>query len=107
MSDGYNFEAINENYVITDNNRLLRVYYVQPLQHVAGVLMAYLPSERIAFQADLFDTHEPPPAAPTPAMRSLFNQGQRMKLDVATLAPVHGNPVPGGAFVKAMGAAAK
>jgi hypothetical protein len=25
--------------------------------------------------------------------RSLFNQVQRMKLDVATLAPVHGRPV--------------
>ena len=36
--------------------------------------MAYLPAERIAFEADLFDTHEPPPAAPTPAMRSFFNQ---------------------------------
>ena len=66
------------------------MYYVQPLAHVAGMLMAYLPAERIAFEADLFDTHEPPPAAPTPAMRSLFNQVQRMKLDVATLAPVHG-----------------
>ena len=67
LSEGYNFEAINENYVITDNRRILRVYYVQPLAHVAGMLMAYLPAERIAFEADLFDTHEPPPAAPTPA----------------------------------------
>jgi hypothetical protein len=40
-------------------------------------------------------------------MRSLFNQVQRMKLEVATLAPVHGAPVPWSAFVKAMGAAAK
>ena len=31
LSEGYNFEAINENYVITDNSRILRVYYVQPL----------------------------------------------------------------------------
>ncbi len=59
LSEGYNFEAINENYVITDNSRILRVYYVQPLQHVSGMLMAYLPAERIAFEADLFDTHEP------------------------------------------------
>mgnify|MGYP001160703656 FL=1 len=103
MSEGYNFEAINENYVITDNSRILRVYYVQPLAHVAGMVMAYLPAERIAFQADLFDTHEPPPASPTPAMRSLYNQVQRMKLDVATLAPVHGQPVPWSTFVKAMG----
>jgi glyoxylase-like metal-dependent hydrolase (beta-lactamase superfamily II) len=107
LSEGYNFEAINENFVITDNSRLLRVYYVQPLQHVAGMLMAYLPAERIAFEADLFDTHEAPPAMPTPAMRSLHNQVQRMKLDVAMLAPVHGRPVPWSTFVKAMGAAAR
>ncbi len=107
LSEGYNFEAINENYVITDNRRILRVYYVQPLAHVAGMLMAYLPAERIAFEADLFDTHEPPPATPTPAMRSLVTQVQRMKLDVATLAPVHGPPVPWRTVTTAMGTAAK
>ena len=58
VAEGYNYEAIQENFVITDNSRILRVYYVQPLQHVAGMLMAYLPTERIAFEADLFDTHE-------------------------------------------------
>jgi glyoxylase-like metal-dependent hydrolase (beta-lactamase superfamily II) len=107
LSEGYNFEAINENYVITDNRRILRVYYVQPLAHVAGMLMAWLPAERIAFEADLFDTHEPPPASPTPAMHSLVNQVQRMKLDVVTIAPVHGRPAPWGTLVKAMGTAAK
>ncbi|HEX6214628.1 MAG TPA: MBL fold metallo-hydrolase, partial [Vicinamibacterales bacterium] len=107
LSEGYNFEAINENYVITDNSRILRIYYVQPLAHVAGMLMAYLPAERIAIEADLFDTHEPPPAAPTPAMRSFFNQVRRMKLDVATIAPVHGAPVPWSTFVSAMGTAAR
>ena len=74
VSEGYNYEAVQENYVITDNRRILRVYYVQPLQHVEGMLMAYLPAERIAFQADLFDTHEPPQAAQLPAMRSLATQ---------------------------------
>jgi glyoxylase-like metal-dependent hydrolase (beta-lactamase superfamily II) len=106
VAEGYNYEAIQENFVITDNSRILRVYYVQPLNHVAGMLMAYLPTERIAFQANLFDTHEPPPAAPTPAMRSFWNQVQRMKLDVETIAPVHGKPVPWSAFLKAMGTAA-
>ena len=74
VSEGYNYEAVQENYVITDNRRILRVYYVQPLQHVEGMLMAYLPAERIAFQADLFDTHEPPQAAQLPAMRSARTQ---------------------------------
>ena len=54
LSEGYNYGAVQENYVITDNSRILRVYYVQPLQHVTGMLMVYLPAERIAFQADLF-----------------------------------------------------
>jgi glyoxylase-like metal-dependent hydrolase (beta-lactamase superfamily II) len=102
VSEGYNYEAIQENYVITDNARILRVYYVQPLQHVEGMLMAWLPAERIAFQADLFDTHEPPRAAQLPAMRSLANQVARMKLDVATLAPVHGRPVPWSDFQAAL-----
>jgi glyoxylase-like metal-dependent hydrolase (beta-lactamase superfamily II) len=107
VAEGYNYEAIQENYVITDNSRILRVYYVQPLQHAAGMLMAYLPAERIAFEADLFDTHEPPKAAQIPAMRSFYTQVQRMKLDVATVAPVHGKPVPWSAFMTALGPAAK
>ena len=102
LSEGYNYEAVQENYVITDNRRILRVYYVQPLQHVDGMLMAYLPAERIAFQADLFDTHEPPRAAQLPAMRTLANQVTRMKLAIDTLAPVHGKPVPWGTFESAL-----
>ena len=94
LSEGYNYEAVQENYVITDNRRILRIYYVQPLQHVEGMLMAYLPAERIVFEADLFDTHEPPRTAQLPAMRSLANQVARLKLDVDLIAPVHGKPVP-------------
>ena len=102
VSEGYNYEAVQENYVITDNRRILRVYYVQPLQHVEGMLMAYLPVERIAFQADLFDTHEPPKMAQLASMRSLANQVARMKLQVDTLAPVHGTPVPWSTFTTAL-----
>ncbi|HIC57663.1 MAG TPA: MBL fold metallo-hydrolase, partial [Acidobacteria bacterium] len=101
LAEGYNYEAVQERYVITDNSRLLHVYYVQPLQHVTGMLMAYLPGEGIAFQADLFDTHEPPRASQLPAMRSLYNQVERMQLGVTTLAPVHGQPVPWSDFVTA------
>ena len=107
LAEGYNWEAINENFVITDNKRILRVYYVQPLAHVSGMLMAYLPEEKIAFEADLFNTHEPSPEEPTPAMRSFFNQIQRMSLDIETIAPTFGPPVPYAEFVDAMGDDAK
>jgi hypothetical protein len=74
------------------------------LQHVEGMLMAYLPAERIAFQADLFDTHESPRASQLPAMRTLANQVARMKLAIDTLAPVHGKPVPWSTFESALNA---
>jgi glyoxylase-like metal-dependent hydrolase (beta-lactamase superfamily II) len=106
VAEGYNYEAIQENFVITDNRRILRVYYVQPLRHVEGMLMAYLPTEHIAFEADLFNTHEPHTGPPTPAMISFWNQLKRMKLDVTTIAPVHGRPVPFADLEKAMGPAA-
>lgn len=68
--------------------------------------MAYLPAERIAFQADLFDTHEAPRPAQLPSMRTLATQVERMKLDVTTLAPVHGRPVPWRTFQAALTALA-
>ena len=103
LAEGYNYEAIQENFVITDDSRIMHVYYVQPLTHATGMLMAYLPAEHIVFEADLFDTFEPPPATPTPAMRSFINEVHRLKLNVETIAPVHGKPVPWSTFVKADG----
>ena len=90
VAEGYNYESFNENYVITDGTRLLQVYYVQPLRHAEGMAMAYLPAEKIVMQANLFDTHEPPPAAPTPAMTTFYRTMRTLNLDVATIAPVHG-----------------
>ena len=70
LAEGYNYESFNENYVLTDGSRIMNIYYVQPLRHAEGMAMAYLPAEKILIQANLFDTHEPPPAAPTrPASR--------------------------------------
>ncbi len=107
LAEGYNYESFNENYVITDGSRIMQVFYVQPLRHVEGMAMAYLPAERILMQANLFDTHEAPPATPSPAMTSLYQMTRSLNLDVATIAPVHGRPVPFSAFIKAMGAAAQ
>jgi glyoxylase-like metal-dependent hydrolase (beta-lactamase superfamily II) len=106
LAEGYTYESFNENYVITDGKRILQVYYVQPLRHAEGMAMAYLPAEGILIQANLFDTHEPPPATPTAAMTTLYRQIRMQNLNVATIAPVHGKPVPMSEFLKAMGAAA-
>jgi hypothetical protein len=68
------------------------------------MLMAYLPAERIAIEADMYNP--PPPGAPVPpadaASRSFYNHVQRLGLDVATIVPIHGRPVPWAEFLKAV-----
>jgi glyoxylase-like metal-dependent hydrolase (beta-lactamase superfamily II) len=103
LAEGYYYEQVTENYVISDGTRNLNVYYVQPLEHVEGMLMAYLPAERMVVEADLLDSHEGLPRAATPANRALYNQVQRLKLDVDRIVPIHGTPVPWADFVKVIG----
>jgi hypothetical protein len=93
LTEGYNIEAIRESYTLTDGARTMYISYVQPLQHVEGMLMAYLPNERLLIEADLFDTHTSPPAA-SAASRSLYNQVRALKWDVSRIVPIHGRPVP-------------
>ena len=100
LAEGYYYEQVSENYVLSDGTRNLNIFYVQPLTHVEGMLMAYLPKEKLVIEADLFDTHVPPPAAASPANRSFYNQVQRLKLDVSTIVPIHGKPVPWADFLK-------
>jgi glyoxylase-like metal-dependent hydrolase (beta-lactamase superfamily II) len=107
LAEGYNYESFNENYVLSDGARLMSVYYVQPLRHAEGMAMAYLPAEKLLIEADLFDTFEPPPSNPTQAMTTLYHEMRSLNLDVASIVPVHGKPVALGAFIKAMGSAAK
>jgi glyoxylase-like metal-dependent hydrolase (beta-lactamase superfamily II) len=107
LAEGYFYEQVTENYVLSDGTRNMRLYYVQPLRHADGMLMAYLPTERMLVEADLFDTHESPPAAPTPANTSLSNVVRRLKLDIAHIVPIHGQPVPWSAFAKVIGAPAR
>ena len=62
--------------------------------------------EKILVEADLFDTHAPPPAAPSPANRSLLNEVRQLKIDVERIAPIHGTPTTWADFLRAVGAGA-
>jgi glyoxylase-like metal-dependent hydrolase (beta-lactamase superfamily II) len=94
LAEGYQYERVTENYVIADDARSMRLSYVQPLQHAEGMLMAYLPAERLLIEADLLDTHVPLPAVPTPSQRRLHDQVRALGLDVSTIVPIHGTPIP-------------
>jgi len=98
LAEGYYFETVRENYVLTDGNRTMQIHYVNPLQHAEGMLMAYLPKEKLLLEADLVDTFEPLPSRISEDQRSFFNAVQKLKLDVARLVPVHGRPIPWATF---------
>ena len=103
LAEGYQYEAIRENYWLTDNSGSQRMHisYVHPLRHVEGMLMAYLPDERILIEADIYDP--PRPGAPGPREpnadhRSLLRQVERFGFDVETIVPINGDPVPWSQF---------
>jgi glyoxylase-like metal-dependent hydrolase (beta-lactamase superfamily II) len=104
LAEGYYYEAIRENFIISDGTRNLNVHYVNPLEHVEGMLIAYLPKEKLLFEADLFDTNRPRPATPTRDQTSFYKAVTKLGLDVAHIVPVHGSPAPWSDFASAFAA---
>jgi glyoxylase-like metal-dependent hydrolase (beta-lactamase superfamily II) len=101
-------------YVVTDGVHMMEIFHVQDMayelgdpsysmgNHSADMLMAYLPKEKILINADLYSPPEPgaPPAAPTLAMRTLYQNIRKLKLDVAQHVPIHGHVGTNDEFVK-------
>ncbi len=100
LAEGYYYEAIRETFIISDGARNLNVHYVNPLQHVEGMLVAFLPREGLLFEADLVGTNQPL-QAPTPDQRSFYNAVRKLKLNVSRIVPMHGAPVAWSDFAKA------
>jgi glyoxylase-like metal-dependent hydrolase (beta-lactamase superfamily II) len=93
VAEGYTFETVGQKYVLTDGTKVMEVYNVQGLAHAQGMLMAYLPKEKIVVEADMFNApaaNAPLPTTVSPASRTFYNNVQRLKLDVTTIAPIHG-----------------
>jgi len=81
----------------------MHISYVHPLTHGEGMLIAYLPTEQILIEADLFDSPGPGDPPPTQANRTLLGHVQRLGLDVETIVPIHGAPVAWSEFVRIVG----
>ena len=101
-SEGYIFETAREKYVLGDDTRTVELYHVQGLAHAAAMLIAYIPSEKLVVQADLFSPQAQTPNAST---RSFYRTLQRLNLDVETIVGIHGNPAPMSRLVELMSSA--
>ena len=101
LAEGYYYETVRENYIISDGTRNLGVHYVNPLQHVEGMLVAHLPGEGLLMEADLVGTDRPLPATLSGDSRSFYNAVRKLALNVSQIVPVHGVPVPWSEFARA------
>jgi glyoxylase-like metal-dependent hydrolase (beta-lactamase superfamily II) len=92
-------------YVVTDGEQILEMYHVQDMYYELGdpsmryghhsedMLMAYLPTERILFNADLYSppsADRPAPVTPTLGMRALHENIRKLRLEPERHVPAHG-----------------
>jgi glyoxylase-like metal-dependent hydrolase (beta-lactamase superfamily II) len=87
------FQGVSDKYSITDGKQTIEVYATDGDTHTNEYTLVYLPGPRILVEADAFSPGPPdaaPPATPPPNAVKLYEEIQRLKLNVATIAPVHG-----------------
>ena len=99
---------VKEKYVLSEGDRSIEIYHVDGDFHNADIMLAYLPKDKILVEADDFTPNTPttpPPTGLRPKifMTNLNKQLDRLKLDVVTIAPLHGIVVPFSDFKKEAG----
>ncbi|HLG58804.1 MAG TPA: MBL fold metallo-hydrolase [Vicinamibacterales bacterium] len=87
------FETVTTKKVMTDGNHVIELHHMAGSGHNEGLLLVYLPKEKILVQADAYN----PPAQPnapvvtpvSPYTENLVATIDRLKLDVETIVPIH------------------
>jgi len=88
-------QTVGDKGVLTDGTRTIELYRLQGYEHAGDMLVVYLPKEKILAEPDAF-TPPPQPGTPmippaVPYAKALYDNIQRLKLDVKTIAGLHGN----------------
>jgi len=100
------FDTVADKRVFTDGTRTVEIHQIKGNAHHDGLIMAYLPKEKILIEADAYSP--PAPGAPYPAVPNLFTVNlheniQRLGLNVDQILPLHGRMVPLVEMLKAIG----
>jgi glyoxylase-like metal-dependent hydrolase (beta-lactamase superfamily II) len=101
-------EGVGDQRVLTDGERTVEIHHLAGNTHADGLLLVYLPRERLLIEADAFTPG--PPNAPTPAIINplsvnLADTIARLGLSVDRLLPLHGRMVPLADLQRAIGRA--
>jgi glyoxylase-like metal-dependent hydrolase (beta-lactamase superfamily II) len=87
------FETFTDKHVLTDGKRNIEVHHIAGNGHNDAFAMVYLPTEKILMEVDAWAPLAPnatPPATPSPFAINLYENIQKLKLDVRQIAALHG-----------------
>ena len=85
---------------------LVELLHIAGNTHHAGLIMAYLPKEKLLIEADAYTPlplNAPPPPAANPFSVNLADNIKRLNLAVDQVLPLHGRIVPLAELHKAIG----
>ncbi|HEY2930692.1 MAG TPA: MBL fold metallo-hydrolase [Acidobacteriota bacterium] len=88
--------TVGAKHVLSDKTRTLEIHHIQGNSHNEGILMAWLPKEKLLVEVDVYTPlapNAPPPATPSPAAVNLYENIERLNLAVDQIAPLHGRLV--------------
>src|SRR5207247_4287618 len=85
-------EGMQDKRVLSDGTRTLELYLIQGTIHDDGIIMAYLPKEKLLVEADVYTPAAPnatPQAQPSPLNVNLYDNIERLKLPLDHILPLH------------------
>jgi glyoxylase-like metal-dependent hydrolase (beta-lactamase superfamily II) len=90
-------EGVRDKRVMTDGTRTVEILHIAGNAHCEGLLMVYLPKEKLLSEADVFTPPPPgttPPMPPSPFTVNLIDNLKQLNLTVDRILPLHGRVVP-------------
>ena len=90
-------EGVRDKRVLTDGARTVEIYHIAGNAHCEGLLMVYLPKEKLLSEADVFTppaAGTAPPMPPSPFTVNLVDNLKQLNLAVDRILPLHGRMVP-------------
>ncbi len=98
--------GVGDKFVHTDGNRSVEMHLIKDSIHNDGLMMVYLPKEKLLIQADMpgpLAAGAKPPAKPSPLLVNYVQNVDRLKLAVDTVAPIHGATHPFAEIKRSLG----
>jgi glyoxylase-like metal-dependent hydrolase (beta-lactamase superfamily II) len=87
------FETFKDKHVLSDGSRKIEIYPIAGNSHNDAFALVYLPKEKILSEADAYTPLPPgatPPASVNPYSVNLYENIQKLKLEVDQIAGLHG-----------------